>query len=236
MRSISTIELWVKWRMVSEPNGFSTAQRSLSLVSGRSFDEYLADVPPLTLLLRRRLHEIRIPVAEQDFFINYPDTLHFVVVVSDDSPETVAVAPVLAAIAQRSPRFSLQILRDTDDLSDLARLAEEIDLLGIMTELGLPLLLIFDEEGNFQGQWGPHPQEAERYLDAWFEAHPEYDALAESDDPAAQARFVQLLDELTFEMRTWYNSGLNRACISEIRALLAGLLEDEAPEEELQDA
>lgn len=222
--------------MVSEPNGVSPTPRSLTFTAGRSFDEYLTDVPAMTLYLRRRLREIRIPVADQDFFVSYPDALHFIIVLNDDSPETAVVVPILAAIAQRSPRFTLQVMRDTDDLTDLSRLVDEIDLGGIIAEMGLPLLLIVDEEGIFQGQWGPHPQAAEQYLDEWFEARPEYDGLAESDDPVAQASFAKLLDELTFEMRTWYNSGLNQACISEVRALLTSLLDDEAPDEELQHA
>jgi hypothetical protein len=139
---------------------------------------------------------------------------------------------VLVAIATSSPRFTLQVVRDTDDLTGLDRLVEELDLAGAVNELDLPLLLLFDEEWNYQGQWGPHPQEAEHQLDEWFGQHPDYETLAESETAAAQASYAALLDQLTHEMRVWYNSGLNTACVREVRQLLAGLLDDEAVDEE----
>ena len=45
-------------------------------------------------------------------------------------------------------------------------------------------------------------------------------------------QFAALLEKLTHEMRVWYNSGLNIACIAEVRALLAALLEDDTAEDE----
>jgi hypothetical protein len=56
--------------------------------------------------------------------------------------------------------------------------------------------------------------------------------LAESEAADDQAQFAALLEELTHEMRVWYNSGLNIACIAEVRALLAALLEDDTAEDE----
>lgn len=210
-------------------------QRSLVLTASPSFREFLQANPVLAAAFRSRRREIRLPLADQEFFASYPDTLHFLLLLAEESPETLVVAPVLAMIATSSPRFTLQIVRDTDDLTALDRLVEELDLAGAVNELELPLLLIFDEEWNYQGHWGPHPQEVERRLDEWFEHHPDYETLAESETPEAQANYAALLGQLTHEMRVWYNSSLNTACVREVRQLLASLLDDEAADEEEED-
>ncbi len=194
---------------------------------GPTFREFLANAPTLAPLLQARAHEIRIPWDTQDFLINYPDVLHWVLVLSEDTPETVVVVPILVRMAQLSAHFTLQIMRDSEAQNLLESLSEELELSGELSEVDLPLLLIFDEEWEFQEQWGPHPEAAERYLDEWFGRHPEYEALAESEAPADQASYTILLDKLTHEMRVWYNSGLNKACIREIHALLTNLLEED---------
>lgn len=198
---------------------------------GPTFREFLANAPTLAPLLQARTNEIRIPWDTQDFLINYPDILHWVVVLSEDTPETVVVVPILVRIAQLSSRFTLQMMRDSEAQNLLGSLAEALELNGDLSEVDLPLLLIFDEEWEFQAQWGPHPEVAERYLDEWFGRHPEYETLAESEEPVDQATYSDLLDKLTHEMRVWYNSGLNKACIREIHTLLANLLEEDDEED-----
>ncbi len=213
------------------PKPLPVRDKAFALTRGITFAEYLATLPPLGAILRGRLREIRINPQDQDFFVQYPDVLNFVFLFSEENPEAIAVVPVLVAITQRSPRFTLQLLRDTDDLSALARQVDEAELNRALNELALPLLYVFDEEWNLQCQWGPYPQAAESYLEAWLEAHPDYERLAESSDSGEQATYARLLDELTHEMRVWYNSGLNQACISEVRALLAALLEDDSTDD-----
>jgi hypothetical protein len=193
---------------------------------GPTFREFLANAPALAPMLQTRAHEIRIPWDTQDFLINYPDVLHWVIVLSEETPETVVVVPILVRIAQLSSRFTLQIMRDSEAQNLLGGLATELELNGDLSEVDLPLLLIFDEEWEFQSQWGPHPEAAERYLDEWFGRHPEYETLAESEALADQETYNALLDKLTHEMRVWYNSGLNKACIREIHTLLASLLDE----------
>jgi hypothetical protein len=214
-------------------SSFSFRHRSLALAAAQSYEAFLESSPQLAPILRSRQSEIRIPWEEQDLLVNYPDHLHWVILLSEEAPETVVVVPILVRLATLSPRFALRILRDTDDLSGLNALVDDLDLLGSLSEVALPLLLIFDDEWQLQAQWGPHPQAIEPYLDEWFERHPEYEALAESNLPADQVRYASLLAQLTQEMRTWYNSGLNRACCAEVCALLTGLLDEADEEEEL---
>ncbi|HMN30673.1 MAG TPA: hypothetical protein PKE45_21150, partial [Caldilineaceae bacterium] len=158
--------------------------------------------------------------------------LNMLLLVDEESPEMVAVAPVLVALAHSSARFSLRILRSTDDLSALDRLVDELDLVGSSGEIALPLLLVFDEEWNYQGQWGPHPQAAEPFWESWFDRFPEYEDLATATTAEGQASYAALLATLTQEMRVWYNSGLSAACIREVQGLLAGLIDEESAEDE----
>ncbi len=73
---------------------------------------------------------------------------------------------------------------------------DEFELNNDLVEIDLPLLLIFDEEWNYQGHWGPHPQAAEPYLDGWFEQHQEYVSLAEDETPSGHVQYLALLEQL----------------------------------------
>ncbi len=50
--------------------------------------------------------------------------------------------------------------------------------------------------------------------------------------PAAMFNISPYSNSLTHEMRVWYNSGLNGACVQEIRELLASFVEETEVEEE----
>ena len=206
-------------------------QKVIAYTSSLMLREFFAQAPALADIIRHRYQEVRIPLEEQTFFIDYPDPLNFVAVIHEESPDTVVTLPILMRVAHSSPRFTLRILRDTDDLSLIAALVDEFDLNNDLVEIDLPLLLIFDEEWNYQGHWGPHPQAAEPYLDSWFEQHQEYVSLAEDETLAGHDQYLALLDQLTHEMRVWYNSGLNGACAQEIRELLASFVEEVEAEE-----
>ena len=222
----------------SDSNGFVPLvlkERAFAFTSGATFREF-AERSMDPALLRNRNHEVRLPVREQDYFINYPDHLHLIALVGEETLETAIVLPILARIGEGSPRFTFHVVCETDNRTLLAGLVDEIDLSGDLSELDLPLLLAFDEEWIFQGQWGPHPQAAESHLDVWFESNPEYAALAEDETLAAQDKFAELLTRLTHEMRIWYNSGLQAECVREVQQFLAELLvENESEQNDIAD-
>lgn len=202
-----------------------------SLTVGEFFDL----TPKLATPIRKRLQELHLEPADQLFFVTFPDTLNFLVLLSEDAPETTIVLPILVRLVELSPRFVLHILRDTDDLKLLQAMLEESEFTEELIDSDLPLVLIFDEEWNFQAQWGPHPQEAEAYLDRWFEEHPEYESLAEEDSVESQRQYAALLESLTHEMRVWYNSGLNQACVKELRGLLESVtIEEDGEDREVE--
>lgn len=202
-------------------------QKIFAFTGGLTAAEFLEATPSLAKLVRQRQREILIPTAIQDYFVNYPEQLNFALLVSEEAPETPIILPLWMRIEQLSSRLSLRVFRDTDNLNLLNQLLEEIDLNEDLSELELPICLLFDEEWNYQTQWGPHPQSAEPFLDRWFEQHSEYEALAEDETPEAQRKYAQLINELIYQMRVWYNSELDQAAIQEIRDLLASLREDE---------
>ncbi|MDQ3249246.1 MAG: thioredoxin family protein [Chloroflexota bacterium] len=201
-------------------------QKAFVFTTSPTVREFLEQSPVLAPAIRQRYAEVRIPLIDQTFFVTYPDNLNFIVLLHEESPETIVVFPILMRIANSSPRFTLRILRDDDPLGLLATLVDEFDFTTDLADIDLPLLLIFDEEWNFQGHWGPHPQAAEPYLDQWFEQHPTYATLAEDESVAGHIDYAALLDELTHTMRVWYNSGLNRACVHEIHELLASFIDE----------
>lgn len=204
----------------------AVTQKAVLFTTGLTFPEFLENTPALRPGLQNRRQEVRLPPETQEFLVNYPEILHWVVLLDEDAPETTVVVPILVRMARSSPRFTLHVAGDHELPALLNALADDLELNGDAQDLDLPQLLLYDEEWNFQGQWGPHPQAADRYLDEWFAQHTEYEILAESHVPTDQEKYALLLDELTHKMRVWYNSGLNRAAIQEVHALLATLLEE----------
>jgi hypothetical protein len=215
-----------------KPISLAASRRSLTYTAALTLQEFLALDATYGELLQRRLKEVRLTSEQQLRLNRYPDTLHFLVLLSIDDPDTVAVLPLLALIAAASPRIGLHILTDEDDLTLLDGLVDDLDLSSDLDDIDLPMLFILDEEWNVQETWGPRPEGADARLEEWLETHPEYESLADDESDEGQDAYAQLLDELTYTMRVWYNSGLNAACVDEILTLLDAIGSDEDGSEE----
>jgi hypothetical protein len=195
-------------------------EKTLIYSCAPTYDEYVA-TSLRQEFLEARAREIRLLPEEQAYFTEYPDLTHWLVVAADDSPDSLVVLPVLAHVAAWAPRLSLRVVREEEAASLLPALVNDPVLLMSWAEADLPLLLSFDEEWQFQEQWGPHPQAVEPFLDHWLAEHSDYEQLAEDESPAGQVDYARLLERLLYELRLWYNSSLNQACSEELRALLA---------------
>jgi hypothetical protein len=181
-----------------------------------------------------RAREVRILAEEQLYFAAYPNPTNWLVIADDDSPETLVVLPLLAHIAACAPRVTLRVVYEADAAQMLPALTDDPELLAAWDEADLPLLLSFDDEWHFQEQWGPHPQAIDRFWEQWSAQHgPEQDdaeQLAQDESPAGQRAYARWMEQLTQEMRLWYNSTLNQASAEELRALLARWHEESAEE------
>lgn len=207
-------------------------EQSATFASGFSFTAFADQSERYADLLHSRYREARLAPAEQAFFATYPDTLHFLALVAADTPDTIAVLPVLARIVEASLRFDLRIVPDDDVLRpDFAAMLGEAAAGSENDDLELPLLFLLDEDWQLQEQWGPHPQAAAAYVDGWLQRHPEYETLAEDETPAAQEQYAALSYQLVHEMRLWYNSALGAACVAELHALLNGLQAEQGEED-----
>ncbi len=223
---------------MSTPSIVPMNEKALAFTTAATFSEFLESQPLYQSLMRKRYREARIPIAEQTLLTDYPDILHGIVLIAEDSPDTVIIVPLLQRIVEASPRVDLRIIRDDDDLFMLDELLDDVALTEDLNEIDLPLLLFFDEEWQLQTQWGPRPQVVEAKLDDWLERHPEYEALADAEDADAQEKYASLLNDLTSEMRLWYNSGADQACVGEIGKLIASVKseEDAGDDEESADS
>jgi hypothetical protein len=182
-------------------------------------------------MLNTRRMEVRIGPLEQAFLAAYPYVMHWLVLVSDDMPETPVILPLLARMAEIGPRIDLRILSEETDFAALQAVVDDSAVFDSLMDAELPLLLVFDEEWQLQEQWGPHPQAMETYLEEWLERHPEYEALADDDSlqgsQQAQDDYARLLDKLIWDMRVWLNTELDRICATEICRLLSGLVDED---------
>ncbi|MBX3053876.1 MAG: thioredoxin family protein [Caldilineaceae bacterium] len=203
----------------------SVQQPVFAFTSGETFEEYCQAQPTeLADLLRRVFAGVRIEPDTQLYLATYPNWLTCVVIVEDQTPDTTMILPILVRIVETCPRMDLRILSTDMDLTAINEVVdEEIDLEDELNEVDLPLLLFFDEEWNQQAQWGPRPAAVEKRLDEWMAAHPAYEAFVNDDESEDSPLFDQLANELTHQMRFWYNDGLTAACVAEIRTLLENL-------------
>lgn len=218
---------------VSDSNSIIIASQEaiFTFTSGLTFAEYL-DYLELESrqFLRRRYDIVRVDPETQLFLATYPSWLYLVIVVSEDTPDTRMILPIVQRMVECSARIDLRIVSDEVDLAALNQLLdEEIDLEEDLGEIELPLLLVFDEEWNFQTQWGPRPEAAEARLETWIAAHPTYETLLD-ENPESSEALDSLVADLTNQMRLWYNDDLTDACIGEIQALLETLISDESEE------
>lgn len=187
---------------------------------GLRFGEFASRSEHFSRLLRTRYAETRLRPAVQWAAAAFPETMNILAVVSEEDPETLAVLPVVARLAAAGPRIVLRILGDEDDLAPLAVLAPELDAANMLNEWDLPQFLCFDEDWFLQAQWGPRPNAAESQVEAWLASHPEYEVLADDETALGQEQYAALVEELLYEMRVWYNSGLAQNCLDEWLELL----------------
>ncbi len=203
----------------------SVQEPIFAFTAGETFKEF-CNAQPLELagLLRRIFAGTRIDPDTQLYLATYPNWLTCVVLVEDQTPDTAMIVPILVRIADACPRLELRIVPDTTDLTALNELVDdELDLEEDMGDIDLPLLLFFDEEWNQQARWGPRPAAAEKRLDDWLTIHPEYEALLDDEKSDNSPALEQLVNQLTHQMRLWYNNDLTAACVGEIRAILEKL-------------
>lgn len=192
----------------------------LAYSHGLRFAEFVRRSERFGRLLQTRLAETRLGPAVQLAAACFPETMNILAVVSEEDPDTLAVLPIIARLVAAGPRLMLRVLSDDDDLTPLFVLAPELDPATLLNEWDLPQFLCFDEDWFLQAQWGPRPNAAEADVEAWLASHPEYETLADDESPAGQEQYAALVEELLYEMRVWYNSGLTQSCLEEWLELL----------------
>lgn len=200
--------------LVSSPTAIS--------LLGLTYTEYLTHCHTYGKLLENRYLEARLPAKSQEYLVSYPDILNWIIIVEEDNPDAISILPIIQRIVDSSPRFNLYIVPAEQDLGHVEQLLDD-DLDEELAEMELPLVLIFDEEWTFQSLWGPRPEAADSYLMEWLEKNPTYEELAADDSPENQGEYQKLLDNLTYSMRSWYNSGLQANCVDEICTILKSL-------------
>lgn len=223
----------------AEPRQASAAVRvipldkTLAFNHCQTFSMFVPEQPEHRRILEQRYAETRLLPAVQDAMVHYPDTLSILALVDGEDPDTVAVLPIIARLLDCAPRIQLRVLADEDDLTALAMLLPELDINVALEEWDLPQFIVFDEDWEVQGQWGPRPAAVERNLEAWLARYPDYEMLAEDESESGLARFAELTEKLVQEMRIWYNSGLSADCQTEFCGVLTALqVPDDAGEAE----
>jgi hypothetical protein len=219
-------------RADAPPTAYSRAiqhDKILAYGRGLSYDEFVQRSARFAHLLRTRYDETRLGPAVQFAAVTFPDALNILAVISEEDPDTLAVLPIVARLADAGTRLRLRILCDDDDLAPLATLAPDLDIATLLDEWDLPQFLCFDEDWYQQAQWGPRPGRAEAQVEKWLAAHPEYETLAEDETTEGHDRYLALVEELILEMRVWYNSGLAGSCLDEWLDLLRAWQAEESP-------
>jgi hypothetical protein len=196
---------------------------------GLSYQEFVGRTARYANLLRIRYDETRLGPALQMAAVAFPETINILALVSEEDPDTLAVLPIVARLADAGVHLQLRILCDDEDLAPLGTLVPDLDLATLLDDWDLPQFLCFDEDWYLQAQWGPRPARAEAQVEGWLAVHPEYEQLADDETTEGHDRYLALLDELVYEMRVWYNSSLARSCQDEWLDLLRAWQAEETP-------
>lgn len=124
--------------------------------------------------------------------------------------------PILMRMAQTNPNLDLRLFTRKDWIGFKKYLADQ----GI---LSIPTLVILEEAYKQLGVWVERPKAVAEAVDRWHEAHPEVEEMRHRFDIDAaekQAKLHAFSDELTAEMRQWYDAGLQSETVREVTELL----------------
>src|SRR5512138_2141716 len=79
---------------------------------GLSYEEFVRRSSRYAHLLRTRYDETRLGPAVQFAAVTFPDALNILAVISEEDPDTLAVLPIVARLADAGTRLRLRILCD----------------------------------------------------------------------------------------------------------------------------
>lgn len=213
--------------MDDSSTGRQGAENSVILESAWTYDEYVGAYSGLADRMEARQREVRLDVDDQLYFCTLPQFAHMVVVAEPDSPSTIAILPLLVRIARSSPRLCLWALDKGDGMKLLRELVDAPELSQSLSRRELPLVVLLDAGCRYLGDWGPQPAGMAERMAAWHKRHPEWESCLRGELPDEQSDCcAALAEDLTNEMRLWFNSGLAQECVAEIRALLAAVQEE----------
>lgn len=120
---------------------------SFALSLSPSPERFAAETEPRRQSWHRRRQEIRLDIADQAFFLHYPDHLHFLLHMEPDCVVGRVCGPVLATICALNLRFSLRCIPTAAVLESLLETAPPAN--------GACHLYVFDINWKLALDWAP---------------------------------------------------------------------------------
>ena len=166
--------------------------------------------------MQRRYDQVHLTKAEQDQFKSLNRQIYMAVLTEEWCTDCLMNLPILARIAEASPKMDLRIYNRRQWL----RIREYFTSQDIHS---IPVAAFMD--GNFQliGSWIERPFAAHEWLANWKSNHPEIEVTRRRADLSSEQKrdlLNKLTDQMLVDMETAYNQGLQSETICEIAALL----------------
>jgi len=190
--------------------------------NGFTWSEYVIRMTVNRKRVIRLFEEVVIAPEDRQAFadaVSYHGGRLYVTAMTEDwCGDAVVNLPLVARLVEDVPGMELRLFRRSEN-PDLER-AYAAD--GVTS---IPVLSFFDAGWREVARWVERPMAARKRLDAWWAAHPEAEALRQSDRPEDQEARRAVFRGLLGEMMEWYRNGLWQATLDELKSALLKAVE-----------
>lgn len=185
--------------------------------SGFSWPGYVAQMNVNRELTRQLFDEITLDTGDREVFTeavaHHGGQIYVTAMTEDWCGDAVANLPVIARLAAEVRNLELRLfLRSINPDLQSAYAADGIE--------HIPVVSFFDANWREIGRWVERPAAAQDRINAWMVAHPEVEALRQSNRPEDRERLKRVFESLLEEMLDWYREGLWQATLDELKARL----------------
>lgn len=184
---------------------------------GATLASYVANMASKREEMERRLATVALAEEDRRFFSRIKAALRVVVMTEDWCGDSLMCLPILARIVEAIPDAEMRIFR-RDHAPLLAAHYASRDIRNI------PVFTFMDDSFRETGSWVERAAAAHQRRRQWVDENPEIQAILGQDLPPDQKRELLKVEMagMTALLEGWYENGLQRATVDELRKVING--------------
>ncbi len=183
---------------------------------GLTLSDFIETMDTHKQAMRRRYDQVHLTKAEQDQFKSLDRQIYMAVLTEEWCTDCLMNLPILARIAEASPRMELRIYIRRQWL----RIREYFTSQDIHS---IPVAAFMEGDFKLIGSWIERPFAAHEWMANWKSNHPEIEITRKRADLTSEEKRAMLQDVTDLmlkDMETAYNQGLQSETVCEVAALL----------------